>query len=107
LAILVIFKQDVYTPYNSAAIVHFSNHQNSSYSVYVVQVGNVGGDGLDIKATVDENGGSWLFDPVYWASNAQFYILRKWNVDVYTDASIYQEEQPTTWVADPRNAIRI
>jgi len=62
---------------------------------------------LDIKATVDENGGSWLFDPVYWASNAQFYILRKWNVDVYTDASIYQEEQPTTWVADPRNAIRI
>lgn len=105
LAILVIGKHDLNYPHNFATIVHFSKHRDISYSASVVQFGNVGG--LEIKATIDENGGLWVYNPVYWSSDIQFYVLRKYNVDVYTDASIYQEAQPTSWVADPRNSIRL
>lgn len=108
LAILVIGKHDSNYPYNLATIVHFSKYSGgSSYSASVVQFGNVGGVSQEIKATIDENGGLWVYNPVYWDSSIQFYVLRKYNVDVYTDASIYQEAQPTSWVADPRNSIRL
>jgi hypothetical protein len=105
LAIVVIGKHDLNFPDNSATIVHFSKYRDISYSASVVQFGNVGG--LEIKATIDENGGLWVHNPVYWTSDIQFYVLRKYNVDVYTDASIYHEKQPTSWVADPRNSIRL
>lgn len=105
LAILVIGKHDFNYPHNLATIVHFSKHRDISYSASVVQFGNVGG--LEIKATIDENGGLWVYNPVFWGSNIQFYVLRKYNVDVYTDASIFQEAKPTSWVADPRNSIRL
>jgi hypothetical protein len=108
LAILVIGKHDVNYPYNSATIVHFSTFLGgSTYSASVVQFGNVGGVSQEIKATIDENGGLWVYNPVCWISSIQFYVLQKYNVDVYTDASIYQEAQPTSWVADPRNSIRL
>jgi hypothetical protein len=108
LAILVIGKHDVNYPYNSATIVHFSTfHGGDTYSASVVQFGNVGGVSQEIKATIDENGGLWVYNPVYWTSSIQFYVLQKYNVDVYTDASIYQEAQPTSWVADPRNSIKL